>query len=46
MSTELGKRFTAANQPECGAAGWVVKGNLAITWNVSDSKNWSLSYCQ
>jgi len=47
MSTELGKLgFTATNQSECGTTGWVVKGNLAISWNVSDPKNWSLSYCQ
>ena len=47
MSAELGKLgFKATNQSECGTTGWVVKGSLAISWNVSNPKDWSLSYCQ
>ena len=34
------------HQSLCGGTGWVVKGNLAISWNVSNPKDWSLSYCQ
>lgn len=47
MSSELGKQgFTATNQSLCGTTGWVVKGSLAIAWNVSSPTDWSLSYCQ
>lgn len=47
MSTELKKLgFVASGSSYCGSTGWVVKNNLAISWNVSSPTNWSLSYCQ
>lgn len=47
MSKELTKLgFVATSQSWCGSTGWVVKNNLAISWNVSSPTNWSLSYCK
>jgi hypothetical protein len=47
MSTELANLgYAATNQSLCGTTGWVLKNGLAISWNVSDPLDWSLSYCQ
>lgn len=48
MNAELTKHgWSATSQNLCGTTGWVINNaGLAISWNVSNPVDWSLSYCQ
>jgi hypothetical protein len=48
MNSELTHHgWSATSQNLCGTTGWVINNaGLAISWNVGNPLNWTLSYCQ